>query len=578
MSDLCKNCGAQIPEDAAFCPECGTAVSREDAGLFAPASTANPETTAKPVEKQTAPANFLDDVKEEGGLFSAVQAQPAEKKPMPKGVKIGLIAAAAVIVLLFALSKILTAVNSPEKISEKFFAAMEASDVAALSKVMEIEVDEDEAKIELTVENMAPFFKLYSESSKYRSSLEALMEDHVEKLSRGKETSDGGMNIYMMAEENILFTKHVVMLQRCDAEVFTNYDGAEVTLGNVTAVAEYENFDSSANAFAEGSTDDYIKMINGGVAEFDDIIPGIYDISVKFTSETGDEFTAQASADIHNDDKYIDLTAGGCYSMCVYNNSDYVIDVTAGAAKYTVAPYEEVILGPVAGDTLVTAGYVTSKNEVLELKAMPSETDYLCFELCSLDVWNYSNADVSITVDGVDYGTVIRDDFTYLYPLQYGATVKFEAVDMDFLAPYEYIVEYSSDTAYPYFTLSDTAAEALSQLVKDEIHAAVDAYSAMDPEALKQYIDYDICYELYDILEYSNELYEITIEVTEVDLGGDVWWNYLEDGSVVVFVDMEYYMNITQDGEAFEGSEYQTVGYTYADGVWSRYIEPAEAE
>ena len=54
---FCKNCGAQIPEDVAFCPECGQAVSNQGTNNQSPKD--EPSDSAQPKRKKNGKAKFI---------------------------------------------------------------------------------------------------------------------------------------------------------------------------------------------------------------------------------------------------------------------------------------------------------------------------------------------------------------------------------------------------------------------------------------------------------------------------------------------------------------------------------------
>ena len=155
MGRFCGECGAPLAEDARFCGECGAAVER-------------------PPEPGPAPSVR--------GPEEAPAAQPArERKPLPKWVLPVGIAAVSAAVILTALSLVLKSLGSPERTADKFLAAMEAGDYAALAKVSA----PDEESAEFSEEAAAPMFRLYQESARFRKGVEDALEEDLERIEDG---------------------------------------------------------------------------------------------------------------------------------------------------------------------------------------------------------------------------------------------------------------------------------------------------------------------------------------------------------------------------------------------------------
>ena len=95
----CHNCGQQLPEDALFCPVCGTKVARKGEGPESPASSSPVASTSVPVASDApVPENVPATA-----VPPQVSGTPGSPKPAKKkskmGVKVGILSAIGVVIV-----------------------------------------------------------------------------------------------------------------------------------------------------------------------------------------------------------------------------------------------------------------------------------------------------------------------------------------------------------------------------------------------------------------------------------------------------------------------------------------------
>ncbi len=104
----CHNCGQQLPEDALFCPACGTKVTYgEPASQDAAPVTPIPPGSAAPSSQQFFPENPSSTIPAPAGNPSAGTPKPEPKKKAKRGVLIGGFSAAGVVLVAVVLFVVL---------------------------------------------------------------------------------------------------------------------------------------------------------------------------------------------------------------------------------------------------------------------------------------------------------------------------------------------------------------------------------------------------------------------------------------------------------------------------------------
>lgn len=247
---FCVFCGKPLEEDAVFCEYCGAKQTPDVQPLPGePAAVLSQGAVTPP------PAG-------EGG-YGSVCAPSAPRKPLPKGAKIALIAAAAVVVLLVGLHLVLGAIFTPQKTVNSFVDAIRAKDGNTLRSVATLYSPAGEEAGELSDELLAPFFAYYSKNNGALDSYMHVLEEDMDNLERGK-TSTGNGFLRLVEKKHLLYATYQVEMTLQTFQVSSEFDGTQATI--------------AGESFEVGSDAPYRL----------DLLPGVYSAQATYTSpETG---------------------------------------------------------------------------------------------------------------------------------------------------------------------------------------------------------------------------------------------------------------------------------------------------
>ncbi|MGE4485586.1 MAG: hypothetical protein AB7C97_10810 [Oscillospiraceae bacterium] len=471
-----------------------------------------------------------------------------------------------IIVLILASVFIIKALNTPERVAEKFLSAMSKADFDELSKVAVLGSE----NAEFTADSVQPMFELYADSTIFRDSVKAAISSDIDGINNRNEPDSG--NVFDLSlEKGTLFKKYNVVITPCRVIITTNYAGATVFLGDKSAISEKSSEAAAPQNSVGNYSEDYENFCSAEVS-FSDILPGRYSASVNFSTKLGDTFSRVRKIDVSSVNMAADMTVTGCYTMTVYNYSNYRITVSAGKGQYSLPSNEELLIGPIAGDRKVVAGYEPSDGEGLEIEETPADNDYLCFELCELYVLNYNKIPLKINVDGEFFGNADVNSSVRVFPLSYNAVVSMVAEGCDFLAPYEYTVEYNYDSVYPTFSISDNALTEIKNYLTEEVSRCIDAFNAKDSNEVKKYASFEFGAQFYDILTGEKSDGEMTYTLENLNCYGSDNWYIGDDNISVVGVDFDCDMKVkTEKSGDYDTSGHFTVFVRYLDGNWELF-------
>ncbi len=551
MGRFCGECGAPLAEDARFCGECGAAVER-------------------PPEPGPAPSVR--------GPEEAPAAQPArERKPLPKWVLPVGIAAVSAAVILTALSLVLKSLGSPERTADKFLAAMEAGDYAALAKVSA----PDEESAEFSEEAAAPMFRLYQESARFRKGVEDALEEDLERIEDGDEPNEG-MVVNLRPEKRFLHTAYTVVIGTCDVDLSSNL-ACTVQIGgrSVMLEADSDAVDGWADVYG---ADCALAVWSSGNAY--DMLPGAYTLSSTVTTSFGDVFEAETELEIFD--------AGSAYgelyfeyqTLDVYNDGSMDAELYLGGGLYgTVPAGSDFLIAPIHAETQVEARADAGTGEPMTETFDAGEGYfYLSFVLCEVEIHNGYAAPMTVRCGGELLETVEPGESAELSGLPSGTELTMQLYE-EVTEPVAYICEYESDYLYPEFSLTEKNADAVDEAVRAYITGGLDAYNRQDTAALAAMdqtefsamlaaeVEENLGYTLEeDGFTYVSQITMGELECSELEIGAEE----AEAPAAVAYYEIPYENHetvTTQDGtveeNTTEGGLYYAFTVRYTDGAWS---------
>lgn len=219
---FCVSCGKELEDGALFCEHCGAPQEQPVAAAPAAAPQSSPF-GAQPVASpfSTEPAGDSPWQPAAGG-----GEPPAPRKPLPKGVKIAIIAVAAVVAAIALLMFILGKANAPEKTISSFINSIVTQDYAAFSKATN-SASED---LELTEETVAPFLALYSGRTGTLEDYQSALQSDLRQLEKGLASTGNGF-IRLVEHNNILFKSYSVEITGRKYSFTAPLDNTQVTVG-----------------------------------------------------------------------------------------------------------------------------------------------------------------------------------------------------------------------------------------------------------------------------------------------------------------------------------------------------------
>lgn len=206
---FCVSCGKEIEDGAQFCGFCGAKQPTEDA----PRPQAAPvmQTAVPPMPAQTA----------------------AQKKPMPAGVKVLLIAAVVLSALFFGAKEVVNRIYSPDKTIDSFIEAVRARDGAALRAVTVVRAGE----AELDDAALKPFFAAFATNDRALAEMRSTLEADARKLDGGSAAS-GDSFVRLKGEKRLLIVpSYTVEVTLPSVRVTSEFDDTTVKLGDKDVAA-----------------------------------------------------------------------------------------------------------------------------------------------------------------------------------------------------------------------------------------------------------------------------------------------------------------------------------------------------
>lgn len=160
---FCQECGTQNPDDAVFCANCGSALAKD------------PITQGQPFPQTSPQAGQYQQGVPQQPVYQKPPKQP--RKPMPKGAKIAIIAAIAVVILGTAGFMLLKSLASPKRMVENYAKAYVAHDSEKIFDLLCFEKSEfiSPEKLEKALES-----QLYKEVTEYAIKAESDEDDEDE--------------------------------------------------------------------------------------------------------------------------------------------------------------------------------------------------------------------------------------------------------------------------------------------------------------------------------------------------------------------------------------------------------------
>lgn len=311
---FCTSCGAKLDEGDLFCEYCGV---RQDDSVPQPTVAA----PAAPSYNQTAPV-----LPSYGSVSCGQVAAPAApRKPLPRNVKIVLLAVAAVVVLLALFSFIMGKVNSPDKTIATFIESVMAQDFEAFSSVTR----SADGELELTEASVAPFFALYHDRRTALEEYQEVLNTDLAALNRGRASIGNGV-VRLVELDRILFKTYRVELSGVDILFSSNLDDTQVEVGGKTVILDTADTDCALR-----------------------LLPGLYDILATHTDETlGETFSTELTGCelIHNNDfwylnlEYGTVTLGDIgwdVSSLTVNGTDFGPVAFDPSGEFRIAPLPE---------------------------------------------------------------------------------------------------------------------------------------------------------------------------------------------------------------------------------------------
>lgn len=481
MSKFCHNCGAQLEEGAPFCNMCGEKQEVEAALVV----EAAPEIATETAVTQTATAAAPEVVPQEAPATPVAEASPSappapkKKLQIPLGLKIAVIAILVIAIGLFVASKVLTSLNSPDKISEAFIAALDAGDSEQLLAL----TTSGNRRVTLDVTTIAPFMALYLSDKDFAEDLVDKLDDDIKNLNKDRSAEEDGL-VYMEAEEGLLFTSYTVVIPTVETYVYTNVLSATYTINgeeldvvsslpsdvSTSSSASTTTDSSTASSSSSSSTDDtaynaysfyvskdrYYDYGSSGYVLIEDVFPGLYTIEAVAPNGITLSQDITASLDEYNASRI----AFSYFSLYIYN--DFSTDMVVYADNKeitTIAPYESYTCEGIDASTNLSLSLdfgigdpVTLAYSYTDNTFATSDTRYY------IELDNYAHYDFDVMVNGVTYDQLADYGYTVVSMLSSNDVVELVPTTADCFEPIT--IDWSSEY---YFSIRST-----DMVMKDE--------------------------------------------------------------------------------------------------------------
>ena len=419
MPRICPKCGANLPAGSGVCPSCGHG-AEDDVQIFTPHNTAPPD--------------------------AKLRARITARRIAAAAVCAAVVAAGS-----FALWRI-SRENTPEKAVGAFQSALAAGDFEQFCAVAE-----PAGGTVFTEQSLAPMFSLYRESAAFRQQTALLSSEDSPCLRLEKRGS-------------FPFATYRVMVDACKLDVVSNIASADVTVGSVSAQTQPLE---SAGEPLDGTQypQDFENLVRSS-AEFDTLLPGLYDLDVSYTSSLGQSFSGSTSVSLMQPTQTeLDLDYTSLY---VWNSSSMDVALYVDGAPYgTLSSGSALQLAPLHADAVVQASCTTDAGETLTDSVTASSRSFeIQFSLGTVDVYNDYNADMSVQLGGSDYCVIPAKTLQTISGISLGSTLTFSLADSEIFSPYDYQLVYDYDSVCPILDLSEESELAVSAIVQDELTTA----------------------------------------------------------------------------------------------------------
>lgn len=365
------------------------------------------------------------------------------QSPAPKTVKNRVIAGALCAAVLagggLSLWK-LSRAHTPEKTAEAFRSALAANDAEALRRVADFPLEAD-----VSADALEPMFTLYRQSAAFRQQAANL-------------ASADAPSLHLEKRRGFPFASYRVLVDTCSLDVTTNVSGANVTAGDVSA--ETQPLDESAGTLTPSA------------AEFDALLPGVYDVSVDYTSPLGESFEKSTTVNLMQPQSVnLDLDYTSLY---VWNSSSIPVDLSVDGSYYgSLDAGGSVEIAPLLDESIVTASCKTDAGEVLTDSVTAASRSFeVLFSLGRVDVYNDYDADMRVTLNGADYCVIPEKTLQTISGISLGSMLTFTLADSDVFSPYDYQLVYDFDSICPILSLSEDSRLAVSAVLQDALSSA----------------------------------------------------------------------------------------------------------
>lgn len=419
MPRFCSKCGAKLSGHESSCPACGA-----------------------PVE---------DDVQ----IFTPHKSQAAEEAAVRARRKKRLITAAGAVVLLGAGVFALQAIgreHTPQKTAHAFQAALAAGDYDEICSVAELSGGDTPSP-----EQLEPMLSLYRESAAFRQQAANL-------------TTASGGSLHLEKRSALPFSGYRVVIEPCRLEVVSNMADAAVSAGPAQSVTEAL---VSAEPALDGTLypDDYQNLVRSA-AVFDSLLPGLYDLTLSYTTDYGQSFQASSTVSLlqpMQTELNLDYT-----SLYIWNSSDMSVDISVDGTYFNTLPVDSALqLAPLQPDATVTATCTTQAGEALISSVSAGSRSFeVRFDLGSVDVYNDYPADMAVTLGGADYGVIPAKSLRTFSGVSMGSVLRFSLSGSDIFSPYSYRVTYDYDSICPILALSEDSSAAVCDVLTEYLQSA----------------------------------------------------------------------------------------------------------
>lgn len=330
----------------------------------------------------------------------------------------------------------LSQAHTPEKTAEAFRSALAASDEDALRAVTDFAANADD---------LEPMFALYRESAAFRQQAANLANADAPSL-------------HLEKRRGFPFAGYRVLVDTCSLDVATNISGAAVTAGSESR--ETQPLDESAGTLTPSR------------AEFSGLLPGVYDVSVDYTSPLGENFEKSTTVNLMQPQSVnLDLDYTSLY---VWNSSSIPVDLSVDGSYYGLLDAGgSVEIAPLLDDSVVTASCTTDAGEVLTDSVQASSRSFeVLFSLGHVDVYNDYDADMQVELNGADYCVIPAKTLQTITGISLGSTLTFTLAGSEIFSPYDYQLVYDFDSICPILSLSEESRLAVCAVLQDALSSA----------------------------------------------------------------------------------------------------------